>query len=189
VGGGAATRSERGAAKRHAGAVVNFPGSWVRARVAFNSARGSRRGKFGAQNGAKTRAWQKIWCPRHFRASGSGSRGLSRAANRRLIYHARLVPRLLEILLEKKLKLICSASKSVRTVFSVLPQQISLEQGFFFSRSTFLTSRRRNYRLPQNFENLANLLSKLIKLILNSIFYVKTNKIAVQFTAYTAYVA
>jgi hypothetical protein len=44
VGGGAATQSER-----HAGAVVNFPDGWLRARVVFNSMRGSRRGKFGAR--------------------------------------------------------------------------------------------------------------------------------------------
>jgi hypothetical protein len=41
-------------------AVVNFLGGWMHARVVFNSARGSRRGNFGAQDGAKARAAKKL---------------------------------------------------------------------------------------------------------------------------------
>jgi hypothetical protein len=40
--------------------AVNIPDGWVHTRVAFNSARSSRRGKFGVQDDAKARAWQKI---------------------------------------------------------------------------------------------------------------------------------
>jgi hypothetical protein len=67
-------------------------------RAALNRARGSRSDKFAAQDGAKARAAKKL-VPWHFRAPTGESRGLFRAANRRLICHARILLRLLEMLL------------------------------------------------------------------------------------------
>jgi hypothetical protein len=47
---------------------------------------------------AQKRARQNILGPQHFRAPAGGSHGLSRAANQRLICRARVLPRLLEML-------------------------------------------------------------------------------------------
>jgi hypothetical protein len=80
------------------GAVGSFHGGCIRAHVALNSAHDSQSGNFAAQDGAKARARQKISAPRHFPAPAGGARGLSRAANRRLICHAGVLERLLEML-------------------------------------------------------------------------------------------
>jgi hypothetical protein len=85
--------------ERHAGArELSFRGGCFARRVVLNRARGSRSDNFAAQDGAKARAWQKFSAPRHFPAPARGARGLSRAANQRLICREGVLTRLMEML-------------------------------------------------------------------------------------------
>jgi hypothetical protein len=72
--------------------------SRFRARVALNSARGSRSGNFAALDGAKARAGQKISALRYFPAPAREACRLSHAINRWLICPRESFGALLEML-------------------------------------------------------------------------------------------
>jgi hypothetical protein len=95
-------RADRWAARRRAsdtrGRGSEVSGGWLARHVELNSVRGSRSAKFAVQDGANARVRQKFSAPRRFPAPAGGARGLSRAANRRLIFRAGVLAGLLEML-------------------------------------------------------------------------------------------